>query len=160
MKTKYTVALTLVTGIAIGRCGSGASCPVQATRLLRRRNRRHKPQRVHQRVRAKGPGDNKSARRAPPRRGAECDRVRRRATRQARCHSTVGKPRKNQGLAQLTEIQTSPRNRRQILTRQRFPDGRPFRPRRRHDVVDLELAKCFEDCFAPVEIVLHRRLFL
>src|SRR5262249_39165305 len=43
----------------------------------------------------------------------------------------------------------------ELLTRQRLPDGRPFRARRGHDVVDLELAKRLEDRLAPVEIVLH-----
>src|SRR5262249_53754846 len=43
----------------------------------------------------------------------------------------------------------------ELLARQRLPDGRPFRTRGGHDVVDLELAKRLEDRLAPVEIVLH-----
>ena len=43
----------------------------------------------------------------------------------------------------------------ELLARQRFPERRPFRARRGHDVVDLKLPKCFEDRLAPVEIILH-----
>src|SRR5262249_10413486 len=43
----------------------------------------------------------------------------------------------------------------EFLTRQRLPDGRPFRAWGGHDVVDLELAKRLEDRLAPIEIVLH-----
>ena len=43
----------------------------------------------------------------------------------------------------------------ELLARQGLPDRRPFRARRGHDVVDLELAKRLEDRLAPVEIVLH-----
>ena len=43
----------------------------------------------------------------------------------------------------------------ELLARQGLPDGRPFRARGGHDVVDLELAKRLEDRLAPVEIVLH-----
>src|SRR5215467_8774443 len=46
----------------------------------------------------------------------------------------------------------------ELLTCQRLPDWRPFRPRRGHNVVDLELAKRLEDCFAPVEIIFHLEL--
>ena len=36
----------------------------------------------------------------------------------------------------------------ELLARQRLPDRRPFRARRRHDVVDLELAKRLQDRLA------------
>jgi hypothetical protein len=44
----------------------------------------------------------------------------------------------------------------ELLPRQGFPDRRPFRAWRGHDVVDLELAEGFEDRLAAVEIILHR----
>ena len=43
----------------------------------------------------------------------------------------------------------------ELLACQRLPDRRPFRARRRHDVVDLELAKRLQDGFPAVEIVFH-----
>jgi hypothetical protein len=43
----------------------------------------------------------------------------------------------------------------ELLARQGLPDRRPFRARRRHDVIDPKLAKCLQDRLAAVEIILH-----
>ena len=42
-----------------------------------------------------------------------------------------------------------------LLPHQRFPDRRPFRSRRRQNVVDLELAERFQDRFPAVHVVFH-----
>ncbi len=43
----------------------------------------------------------------------------------------------------------------ELLPHQSFPHRRPFRPRRRQDVIDFQLAERFEDRFATVHVVFH-----
>src|SRR5262249_53006292 len=47
-----------------------------------------------------------------------------------------------------------------LLPGQRFPHRRPFRARRRHDVVDPELSERLQDGLAAIDVVSHLLLLV
>ena len=44
----------------------------------------------------------------------------------------------------------------ELLPAQRFPHRAPLRPRRRHDIVDIQAAKCLHNRFTAIKLVFHR----
>ena len=61
-----------------------------------------------------------------------------------------------EGLMRATEIDRAGRVG-DFLARERFPHCTPFRPRRGHDVIDIQTSECLNNGFAAIDSILHMK---